>query len=121
MTKDSGLAAFQRKMAAMPKAMRLAVAPAVEQSADEMVDMAKRLAPVDDGELRDGIAHGPGDHELARTVRANAFYAGWVEFGTLKSDPRPFFWPAYRLIRKRVKNRIRRAVGKAVKDFNNGQ
>ena len=136
MAKNSGLARLQRRMAALPKSVRRAVAPAVEKSADEMVDLARRFAPVDDGTLRASIKHRAGDHELARQVVAGGEattrevrsgsgakydYASAQEFGTSEQSAQPFFWPAYRLIRKRVKSRIRRAVGKAVKDFNNGQ
>lgn len=70
-----------------------------------------------------------------------AYYARWVEFGTQAhavgkgSDlsvkgkkrrqtggqhpgaaPQPFFFPAYRLGRKRAINRIKRAISKAVKE-----
>ncbi len=70
-----------------------------------------------------------------------AFYARWVEFGTAPhavgkgsdtsvkgarrqqtgamhpgSTAQPFFFPAYRLGRKRALNRIRRAIAKAVKE-----
>lgn len=47
-------------------------------------------------------------------------YALAQEYGTQDHPPQPFFWPAYRLMRKTIRSRIRRAVGKAVKDFNNG-
>ncbi|RWR44985.1 HK97 gp10 family phage protein [Sinirhodobacter ferrireducens] len=71
---------------------------------------------------------------------AKAYYARWVEFGTKahaigkgsnsklkgKSNQtgaqhngaraRPFFFPAYRLGRKRAINRIKRAISKAVKE-----
>lgn len=73
-----------------------------------------------------------GDKDLTVTVHAGdetAFYAAFVEFGTAPhqvgglyagathpgSSPRPFFFPAYRLTRKRVKGRITRATNKAAK------
>lgn len=59
----------------------------------------------------------------------NVRYAHLVEFGSKPhfnegmfagtenpgSPPQPFFWPAYRLMRKRHKGRLGRALGKAVK------
>lgn len=82
---------------------------------------------------------------LAITIYAGddeAFYARWVEFGTQATQARgsrrnnrfrnifvatkeyrahaatpaqPFFYPAYRALRKSVKSRIRRAANKAAK------
>ena len=47
-------------------------------------------------------------------------YAAAVERRTLRGTRRtpahPFFWPAFRLMRKRATNRIKRAVSKAVRD-----
>ncbi|TIX66576.1 MAG: HK97 gp10 family phage protein, partial [Mesorhizobium sp.] len=43
-------------------------------------------------------------------------YAHLVEFGTSKAEAQPFFWPAFRLLQKRIQNRTRRAVSKAVRD-----
>ena len=133
---DNGLSRLQRRMKAVPEKIRRAVRPAVEKSADEMVDMARRFAPVDDGTLRASIKHHAGPHDLSREVRAGGEtttrrvragadatydYALAQEYGSANHPAQPFFWPAYRLIRKRIKSRIRRAVGKAVRDFNDGK
>jgi hypothetical protein len=32
------------------------------------------------------------------------------------SEAQPYFWPAWRLTRKRIANRVKRAIGKAVRD-----
>lgn len=32
------------------------------------------------------------------------------------AEAQPYFWPAFRLTRKRIANRVKRAIGKAVKD-----
>jgi hypothetical protein len=47
---------------------------------------------------------------------AKAFYARWVEFGTQKMQARPFFFPAYRALKKRVKSRINREMKKAIRE-----
>ncbi|TIX74517.1 MAG: HK97 gp10 family phage protein, partial [Mesorhizobium sp.] len=39
-----------------------------------------------------------------------------VEYGTSKAEAQPFFWPAFRLLQKRIRNRTKRAVSKAVRD-----
>jgi hypothetical protein len=43
-------------------------------------------------------------------------YPHLVEYGTVKAAAQPFFWPAYRLLKKRLSNRIKRAVGKSVRE-----
>jgi HK97 gp10 family phage protein len=56
--------------------------------------------------------------DLRVTVYAGnerAFYARWVEFGTVKMVGRPFFFPAYRAVRRRVRGRLTRATRKAAK------
>ena len=86
--------------------------------------------------MRDSIRKEPGDHDLAVKVRAGgptttrvvphvsgAFsydYARGVEFGTVDTAAQPFFWPAYRLSRKSLKSRAKRAVTKAVKSTKKG-
>lgn len=76
---------------------------------------------------------GLGDPDLSVTVHAGdakAFYAAFIEFGTAPhpqggqfagtqhpgTAPQPFFFPAYRLLKKRVKGRINRSVKKAARD-----
>ena len=113
------LARLRRRMDAVPIAVRAAVRPALDKSAAELVDRMQSLAPVDDGDLRDSIRAEDGEHELAVRVQAGddgAFYARWVEFGTAATPASPFFWPVVRLSRKRLQRRIKRAIGKAVRE-----
>lgn len=124
-----GLERLKARFAKIPPAMRDEVRIAIEKGADELVEMQKRLAPVESGELRDSIRKRDGGHGLSVEVFTDDFKARWVEFGTsahvaggefsgaqIPSIPaRPFFFPAYRALRKRIKSRITRAVSKAVK------
>lgn len=113
------LARLNRRMKVIPLAARQAVQPALDKSADELVAQIERLAPVDEGDLRDSAEARPGEHELQRVVTVGddvAFYARWVEFGTVENAPQPYFFPAYRLLKKRLSNRIKRAIGKAVRE-----
>lgn len=48
----------------------------------EIVNDAKRLAPVDEGALRNSISHKLNGYELE--ITASAVYAAYVEFGTRK-------------------------------------
>lgn len=62
----------------------------------EKRDIARRLAPVDTGELRDSINYAVMDHEYGWQVLvyASAPYALFVEFGTRRSPMQPFLRPA---------------------------
>lgn len=132
---NSNLQRLLRRMEAIPKQMRKAIKPALDQSGEEMVRLARNFAPRDDGTLQQSIVYRDGPGELAVTVQAGGEattrpvrngadatydYALAQEYGTREMSANPFFWPAYRLTKKKLKARIRRAVSKAVKDFNNG-
>ena len=134
MADDGGLSRFQKRMRAIPEAVKKAVEPALINSANEMATAMKALAPVKTGDLRDSIeVTGPGQSTPpysqpggATTVPENAVlitvgnvdvrYAHLVEYGTREAAAQPFFWPSFRLYRKRASGRIKRAIGKAVKD-----
>lgn len=125
-----------RKLAALPTAVKGKLRAALAKSADEMVALAKSLVPVDRGDLRDSIgwtwgkapsgsmvlATG-GTSEFTITIYAGndeAFYARWVEFGTINQAAHPFFFPSYRALRKRARSRIARETNKAMKQVANG-
>lgn len=119
----------------MPTAAKSSIKTALEQSADEIVELAKSLVPKDTGDLRDSIGWTYGKvprgamtlgkvfasklaGDLTITIYAGnseAYYARWVEFGTLKMAAQPYFYPAYRALRKRTKSRTSRAINKAAK------
>lgn len=135
---DGGLSRFQRRMRAIPKAARAAVQPALVKGAEEIAASARRLAPVDEGDLRDSIvATKPGEatprysqpggsrvlqeNQAAVTAgNTDVRYAHLVEYGTTQAPAQPYFWPAYRLLRKRAANRVKRAIGKAIRDTREG-
>ena len=130
-----GLAKLHKKLARMSQGAKDEIQKALEAAADEIVDMAKRLAPVDQGELRDSIGWTWGKApkgaitlgkvaeaslagDLTITVFAGnsqAYYARFVEFGTQKMPAQPYFYPAYRATKKRAKSRVRRSLTKAAK------
>lgn len=133
---DNGLASFNRRMDAIPKAVREAVQPALLKSGDELASAMKSLAERsrDSGELIDSIeVTGPGQSTPAysqpggsRVVPDNAVmvtvgntdvrYPHLVEYGTKNAPAQPFFWPAFRLYRRRIQRRIARAISKAVRE-----
>lgn len=126
-------ARLQRRLANIPKAVKRAVEPALVQSGNELVAAMRALAPEDTGALKDSIEmtlpgqstppySQPGGSTIAKenqvlvTAGNHAVrYPHLVEYGTASAPAQPFFWPAYRLKRKRLSSRIKRAISKAVK------
>ena len=114
--------------------MKAAVQPALIKSGDELVARMQTLAPVRSGALKASIeATYPGqatpaysqpggsrvakENEVLVTAgNAEVRYPHLVEYGTSHSPAKPFFWPAYRLTKQRIKNRLKRAVSKAVRE-----
>lgn len=101
--KVQGLDRLNRKLKALPKDAEEEISKAMEQSANEIVALAKSLAPVESGDLQMSIgwtwgdapkgamvlgkvkSTGRGAGNLQITVFAgggDAFYARFVEFGT---------------------------------------
>lgn len=120
-------------MQAIPQAVREAVVPAVKDAAHGVADAMELLAPEDTGKLKGSIAvtppgqstpaySQPGGSRVAGPLEAvvtvgdtDVRYAHLVEYGTTKTQAHPFFWPGFRLTRKRAATKIRSAVSRAVK------
>lgn len=141
------------------KALNADVAAEVEAAnlrlAEEMVDTARRLAPVGPphpGALRDSIVATPGGQSSpaysqpggSQTVPEGAVlitagnsavrYPHLVEYGTRPhinagwaagtqnpgAPAQPYFWPAFRLIRSRLKRQVSAAVRRAIKRATQG-
>ncbi len=79
--------------------IRQVLLPVQRKWAGYMVREARRIVPVRTGRLRASIRVGP-DREAGRTgaaaatIIADAPYAGFVEFGTVRMSPRPYLRPA---------------------------
>lgn len=132
--KIQGKERFLRRLDRMPAVMRDEVRKALDVSAQEATDLMRRFAPVRTGRLKSSIGHRFGrapkgtlssavreakaDHDLLVTMYAGggeAYYAAFQEFGTREMAAQPFFFPAYRLARKRAKARLSRALRKGAK------
>lgn len=132
MTTVLGAKQLNQKLARLPSAavdeMRLSLAV----SAREMADMMEQLVPKATGRLAGSIGWTFGEppkgsfvggrfktkEGIVATVYAgdeDAFYARFVEFGTIKTPAQPFFFVAYRALRKRAISRIKRGQSKAAK------
>lgn len=131
MAKLDGLQDFNRRLAALSAATKAELRTALDESADRVVALQKSLAPVDEGDLRNSIRKEPGEYELqirivaggsatTRAVRAGVTaprvdYALIAEFGTANRKARPFFYPAYRALRKAIRARLSRAYRNAAR------
>ncbi|RWD80458.1 HK97-gp10 family putative phage morphogenesis protein [Mesorhizobium sp.] len=136
MAQSAQIARLQRRLEAIPKSVRLATVPALLKSGEELAGTMRQLAEPsrDTGALIDSVEVTPpgqstppysqpggtrvaGELEVIVTAgNEGVRYAHLVEFGTSKAEAQPFFWPAFRLLQKRIQNRTRRAVSKAVRD-----
>lgn len=133
--KVMGIAKLRKKLEAFVSVGKDEIKKAMETSADEIVALAKNLAPVDKGDLKDSIGWTWGkapkgamtlgkvqtdavDSGFTITIFAGnseVYYARWVEFGTQKMAAQPYFYPSYRAMRKRAKSRVTRAITKTAK------
>lgn len=129
------LTRLQKRLEAIPKAVIAAVQPALEKSGDELVAAMKALAETsrDTGDLIGSIEmttagnmtppySQPGGSQvvppnavMVTVGNEDVRYPHLVEYGTTKAHAQPFFWPAYRLLKRRISNRIKRSVSKAVR------
>lgn len=136
MADDGGLSRFEQRMNAIPKAVRKAVIPAVVKGADELADGMRSLAESsrDTGALIDSItvtqpgqrtppySQPGGSYQVKETEavitvgNSDVRYPHLVEYGTKKAPAQPFFWPTVRTRGKRARDRIKRAIRKAIKD-----
>jgi HK97 gp10 family phage protein len=125
---------LKKRLEAIPKEVRKAVEPALIKSGEELAERMQHLAPVDSGALRDSITvtppgqstpaySQPGGSRVARenevlitAGNTDVRYPHLVEYGTIQAPAQPFFWPAYRLSKARIQRRIKRAIGKAVRE-----
>lgn len=70
-----------------------AKATALEIIGGKAESYAKKLCPVDTGNLRNSITHQQYD-ENTEVIGTNVEYAPYVELGTHKMAPRPYLRPA---------------------------
>lgn len=125
---------LERHLDAIPRAVKAAVVPALTKSGQDLATMQRVLAPRDSGDLQNSIAvtlpggttppySQPGgsrtakENEVLVTVgNSDVRYPHLVEYGTATAAAQPYFWPAYRLLKKKMASRIKRAIAKAVKE-----
>lgn len=148
MAKIEGMDKLKQKFQRMPQAVRDEILKAIPASAGELVAMQKRLAPRDKGALENSIRYeadqfravvmAGGTAATRREVRKGSGQftdeAVLVEFGTKPhivggkfagakhpgTPARPFFFPAWRAMKKRIKGRLSRSITTGIKKVANG-
>lgn len=86
---------------------------AVEETARGVQTEAKRLVPVDSGNLQKAISvRVKTSHAEVYVDRSKAHYGHWVEFGTSggRRPAKPFMGPAAEIERKKFKKRLKKAA-----------
>lgn len=128
------LARLLKRLEAIPREVEKTVTPALQKSGNELADRMRSLAPEDEGDLIASITVTPAgqatppysqpggstvvpENSVMVTVgNSDVRYPHLVEHGTEKAPAQPFFWVSYRLLKKRIANRIKRSIAKAVRD-----
>ena len=132
------IARLQRRLMAIPESVREAVKPVIVQNAEELAATMRHLAPDDPAtdapDLKSSIAVTPpggttppysqpggsrvsGELEALVTAgNSDVRYPHLQEYGTSAHEAQPFFWPSVRSLQKRLANRTKRAIRKAIKE-----
>lgn len=137
MADDGGITRLRNRLLAIPAAVRQATQPALVKQADAIAATMRGLAPDDpttgEPDLKTSIEVTPAGQQTPfysqpggnMTVPENAVaitaggeevrYPHLLEYGTTKMAAQPYFWPAFRLHRKKAQAAIKRAAGAAVR------
>lgn len=122
--KDELFRALRRSVPNLDEALRAELA----KSGENFVAKASAFVPRDEGDLAASIKWQWTQNTIADQTRSPAIvimagdeaggradHARHVEFGTVDTTKQPFFFPAYRLERRKIKGRLTRAMTRALK------
>lgn len=125
MSKIKGLDALNKKLKRMPADAKAEIGKALNEGADRVVALSRSLAPVDEGDLRESIRKEPGRHELAVNIVAGGpltqrpvregVTAPTFDYAARIEKQSPYFFPAYRALKKSIRARLSRAYRDAAK------
>jgi hypothetical protein len=133
---------LKRKLSRIPDGVKAAIREALQQNAEELVALQKRLLTTSEINI-DWQFTLPGERETRGSVKGAegmsvtvyaegrdiTALARWHEFGTAPgvreapgyafehpgTSAQPYFYPAYRALRRRMKSRITRKQNQAIK------
>ncbi len=109
------LSQFQARMKDLKVKIHETIETALESGAENIADRARERVPIKNGLLRESITAQKGGSNLNFLVEAKAPHARFVEYGTLKTPARPFFWPAFEEGKGLLRVGIIKAINEAVK------
>ncbi len=131
---DGGIGKLRRRWNRIPEAVKEAALRDTVAAAEDIANRMRALVPVDSSALKDSITVTPGgertpahsqpggqvivpENKVMITAGDDAArYGHLVEWGTEKAPAQPFFFPGYRLGKKKAKAKIKRGIRKAIKD-----
>lgn len=92
--------------------MRSGIAEELNGGVDSGVSLAKQLAAVDTGEMRDKIrrTETATPERLRAAYEAGADHSLFIELGTVNMMAQPFFTPAFENARHQVNNGLKRVM-----------
>jgi HK97 gp10 family phage protein len=105
---------FRRKLTMLQSIDQKGIPQDLRVAANSAVNIAKRKAPVDTGNLRLSIGYEPSIDGKDVEIFSEAGYSGYVEFGTRFQNAQPYFMPAVRLavaqLVRLIDERLKRAI-----------
>lgn len=104
----TGVRATIRNLEKYDKRIEAGVADALRINILKMEAQAKLLAPVDTGYLRNSISSSYSG--MTATLLAGAEYSMYLEFGTSKMLPQPFFFIAFERQKEQLLADIKKAL-----------
>ena len=119
----TGLDKLNAKLRRMETAPKREIRRELEKQADRVVALARGLAPVDEGDLRQSIRKEPGRHELAVNVAAGGplttrpvregVTSPSFDYSREIERKSPFFFPAYRALKRSIRSNLGKAYKRA--------
>jgi len=104
---------FTPKLRGLTDRMKQNIIQNADQVGGEMENMAKSLAAVRTGYMRDSVFHDVVPSDLGFMFGARAPYSGYVEFGTRFQRAQPFIRPALDAKQSRLLDAILHGVMQA--------
>ncbi len=115
MGKVLGKERLKKRLLRIPHEVKEATNWAHYKNGQVLTDLQKQWVPKDSGHLRDEHRFEVDKILVTLRVWVAVFYASFQEFGTSERQAQPWFFPAYRVLKRRLLSRQTRAWRKAIK------
>lgn len=127
--RESSIQRFKRLTQDLQKEVRENAIDELNAGADELADQMRAVAPQGPtGNLKRSIRKEQGPRPSRVFIKAGGplttvkhgsappyDYANAIEFGTQQNGAHPFFWPSWRLRRKKIRSRMSRRITATIK------